>query len=210
MVNFKDFGKKILIIFLLFGPFLTLGEQSWFHLSWQVEKEKDPWLEAKILPNNYSILYLNFDWRIYNENQILTPANSSIYISLEPKFLEYSFPSNKTRHRLKLILPFNVDEFEVKAVIPFTGGQYEKKWLFKLAKPKVLILPQTQPPTVIKNLSGSFVALPLNFLSSNLSFQWEKDGKILSTSNEFKGELQGVKLKVINKDFPLEIYEKNF
>lgn len=203
-------SKTLTIFIITFIPLISLAQKNWLHLSWQVEKNKNPWLEAKILPTNYSILNLSFDWKIHDGSEILTPANSPIYLSIEPKFLEYSLPSNQTHHRIKLILPFNISEFKIKATIPLSTGQYEKTWQFKFEKPKVIVLPQTEPPTYLKNYSGSFMAWPVNFMSDNLSFQWEKNGEILSTNNQFQGDLKGVKLKVLNRDFPLESYEKIF
>lgn len=201
--------KKFLVA-IIFLPTLVFA-QSWLHLSWSVDEIKPKWFSSyKILPANYSTLNLNFDWEIFDGGQILTPKNSQIYVSLEPKFLDYVFPSYSQRSKIKIMLPFNFESFKIVAKIPTSYGFYEKSWNFNLAKPKVFIFQDTDPPKVIELKNGKFKIVPFYFHTKSLNVSWEKDVRVLSSDLSFSGDLSGVKLKVINPEFPLESFEKNF
>jgi len=195
--------KKFLILIFSIFLFNFAFAQNWLHLSWSVEETKPKWFFGKLMPTNFSIINLSFDWNINDEETILTPANSKIFISIFPKFLNYDFDPEQKSHKIKIIMPLDTNGFKVKAKIPTNFGFFEKTWNFYFAKREAILVQNSEPPIVKKENSGDFLVYPFYFSSKDVKIFWEKNGERIN-SKSFSGDLSNTKLIILNPQNPLE------
>jgi hypothetical protein len=195
--------RKILFAVIFVFLFNFAFAEDWFHLSWRVDEQKPKWFFGKLIPTNFSYIYLSFDWEIKDEDKILTPENSRIFISISPKFLNYVFDSNKNHHKIKIMMPPGTSGFKINAKIPTSFGFFEKSWNFYFPKREVVVVKDSEPPIFKKENSGNFIAFPFYFIAKDLEISWLKNGEEVK-SNKFSGDLTGTTLMISSKQNPLE------
>ena len=195
--------RKLFFAVIFVFLFNFVFAEDWFHLSWRVDEQKPKWFFGKLMPTNFSYIYLSFDWEIKDEDKILTPENSRIFISISPKFLNYVFDSNKNHHKIKIMMPPGTSSFKINAKIPTSFGFFEKSWNFYFPKREVVVVKDSEPPIFKKENSGSFIAFPFYFIAKDLEISWLKNGEEIK-SNKFSGDLTGTTLMISSKQNPLE------